>query len=174
MSLLLYHKGTFWALHTLPTSCELFISTSAALTHKAYGSRGDGNAVGSAGRDTARRQRLQQNCEQEGAAFLIPSIFLTVFSLPCSHPDTSPITPLQTPSLVPQMPLEEGSGAGPCCAWTMVKKAWNQLCHSALPVPFPHATSQELRRHSETNSTVMVSGRAILVVIKSQVFTCVS
>lgn len=108
MSLLPYHKGTFWALHTLPTSCELFISTSAALTYKAYGSGGDGNAVGSAGRDTARRQRLHQNCEQEGAAFLIPSIFLTVFSLPCSQLDTSSITPLQTPSLVPQMPLEEG------------------------------------------------------------------
>lgn len=54
--------------------------------------------------------------------------------------------------------------------WLIVSK------HSVISVvssnnPFPHTKSQELARHPETNSTVVVSGRAILSVIKSWVFT---
>jgi len=96
------------------------------LTHRAY-SRGEGerNAEGSAGRDAARRQWLHQSCKQRGAALLIPCIFITALPLPYSHPDTSAITPILTPLFVPQLPLEEGSSAGPCRARSIAKKAWN-------------------------------------------------
>lgn len=140
------------------------IFTCVALTHRVYGTGGERNPEGIAARDTARRKWLHQSCKQGGAALLIPSIFVTESLVPCSHPDNSAVATLLTLFLVPQMPL--GEGAGPCHAWSMVKKAWNWQC--------PCAMSRELERHSATNSTVVVSGGAIPSFIKRWVFTHIS
>lgn len=119
------HEGTLLAPHALPLIWQLFMgmfSTCVALTRRG----GQRNAAGSAGRDLPGGNGYTRAAgRQGGAALLIPSIFITALPLRCSHPGTSAITPLLTTSLMPQIVLEEGGGAEPCCAWSMAKKVCN-------------------------------------------------